>query len=243
MKSAAYVSISQQMVLGRRMDAIAQNLANLNTPAFKGERLLFEEYLHTAEYGQPISYVHEVSLERDMTGGPLDRTGNDLDVALDGPGWFVIGTDEEDLYTRQGHFQVDGARRIVNSSGDPLLNQNGDPFTLGAQDTSITIGSDGTVSSDSGPLGRIKVVDFEDEIALAKVGPGLFANEDDNPPIDLGPEEVTIEQGAIEMSNIQPILEVTRMIDVMRSYQKTQRMVQTGHDLQRRTIQDITSTS
>ena len=94
MKSAAYVSISQQMVLGRRMDAIAQNLANLNTPAFKGERLLFEEYLHTAEDGQPISYVHEVSLERDMTGGPLDRTGNDLDVALDGTGWFVIGTDE-----------------------------------------------------------------------------------------------------------------------------------------------------
>lgn len=243
MTNASYISISQQTVLRRQMDAIAQNLANANTPAFKSERILFEEYLFTGENGEPISYVQEAGLERDMQGGAIEPTGNDLDVALEGPGWLVLQTEDGPRYSRYGHFQLDDTRTLVTPSGDPVLNTDGDPIKLGKNDAKVTIGRDGSVAAGNKSLGRLMVVTFEDDEDLVKIGTGLFAAPEEVVPTELEAEEVILQQGALEMSNVQPILEMTRMIDVLRSYQTAQRLSQAEHDLELQAIDEITATN
>jgi flagellar basal-body rod protein FlgF len=239
MKNAVYVSVSQQMVLRKQMEAIAQNIANVSTPAYKSERVLFEEYLVSAGDGTTVTYANDTGVKRDFTPGRLERTGNDLDIGFSGDGYFVVETADGNLYSRIGHFQLDNERNIVTGAGDKVLGEDGEPIALGAKATNVTIARDGTISSDAGPVGRIMVVTFEKEANLVKQGGGLFASND--VPIELEPEETKLHQGMLESSNVDPILEMTRMIDVLRSYQSTQRLQQTDHDLQRRAIQDITA--
>ena len=114
-------------------------------------------------------------------------------------------------------------------------------ITLEDGDAVITISNDGTVSAESGVLGRIKVVTFENDRVLQKAASGLFTT--DEIPTDLSPEETRIQQGVLETSNVNPILEMTRMIDVLRFYQGTQKLAQTDHDLQRRAVRDIAAVS
>lgn len=242
MTSAVYVSMSKQMVLRKQMDAIAQNLANITTPAFKNERVTFKEYLLPGPDGNPISYVTEDKVQRDMTPGNNSHTGNSLDVAIQGQGWFVVETEEgDDLYTRRGHLSLDEDRQLVTQSGDPILDDAGNAIKLGDEDAVITIGSDGSVSAESGPLGRLQVVTFENEANFYKVSSGLFRTAET--PTELDPDETRVQQGVLETSNVNPILEMTRMIDVLRSYQSTQKLTQTDHDLQRRAARDIVAVS
>lgn len=241
MSNAVYVSLSQQMVLRKQIDAVAQNLANMNTAGFKNERVIFEEYLHEATGGDPVSYVHEVGLQRDLTQGNIDHTDSDLDIALDGAGYFVVQTDDGPRYTRQGHLQIDELRQIVTSRGDPLIGDSEEPITLNDDARNITITKDGTISSENGPIGKFQVVAFDDERALIKAGNGLFIS--DQQPIPADPEKFYVVQGALEASNVEPILEMTRMIEVLRSYQTTQKMVGTDHELRRKAIRDIPAVS
>ena len=237
MTSALYVSMSKQMVLHKQMEAIAQNLSNITTPAFKSERVLFKEYLLPGPDGNSVSYVAQDRIVRDMSPGSYSHTGNDLDIAVNGAGWFVVQAEEGELYTRRGHFKLDENRTIVTATGEPILADDGSEITLKKGDGVITISSDGTITAESGALGRLRVVTFEDDSVLQKVASGLFATTEQ--PTDLSPEETRVQQGALETSNVNPILEMTRMIDVLRSYQSTQKLAQTDHDLQRRAIRDI----
>ena len=113
MTSAVYVSMSKQMVLRKQMEAIAQNLSNITTPAFKSERVMFKEYLLPGPDGNPVSYVAQERIQRDMSPGSYTPTGNALDVAVNGAGWFVVQAEEGELYTRRGHFKLDENRTIV----------------------------------------------------------------------------------------------------------------------------------
>lgn len=237
MTSAVYVSMSKQMVLRKQMEAIAQNLANITTPAFKNERVTFKEYLLPGPDGNPVSYVAQDKILRDMTPGSYTNTGNDLDLAVNGRGWFVVKAEEGELFTRRGHLKLNEERTLVAASGEPILADDDSEITLQEGDAVITIGNDGTVSAESGVLGRIKVVTFEDDRALQKAASGMFTT--DETPTDLAPEETRVQQGVLETSNVNPILEMTRMIDVLRSYQSTQKLTQTDHDLQRRALRDI----
>jgi len=238
MTSAVYVSMSKQMVLRKQMDAIAQNLANITTPAFKSERLTFKEYLLPGTDGNTISYVTQDKIQRDMSPGSYTHTGNDLDVAISGKGWFVVQTEDGgELYTRRGHLTLDEERTLVTTAGEPILDATGNAITLDKGDGVISIGGDGTVSAESGVLGRLKVVTFENEAGLRKVSSGLFSSNET--PTELAPDETRVQQGMLETSNVNPILEMTRMIDVLRAYQSTQKLTQTDHDLQRRAARDI----
>ena len=242
MTSAVYVSTSKQMVLRKQMEAIAQNLANITTPAFKSERVTFKEYLLPGPDGNPVSYVSQDKIQRNMSPGGFSNTGNDLDIALSGPGWFTVKAGSEgELYTRRGHLKLSEERTLVIASGEPILANGGAEITLEDGDAVITISNDGTVSAESGVLGRIKVVTFENDRVLQKAASGLFTT--DEIPTDLSPEETRIQQGVLETSNVNPILEMTRMIDVLRSYQGTQKLAQTDHDLQRRAVRDIAAVS
>jgi flagellar basal-body rod protein FlgF len=241
MSNTIYVTLARQNLLGEEMDAIAQNIANASTTAYKGERRLFQEYLFQSADGSTVSYVEAAGTQRDLAQGRIERTGNDLDVAINGDGYFAVNGPDGVVYTRQGHFQLDAKGTLISSSGLPVLDANGRPIVIPAQTSHISIGRDGTIATNARPLGRLQLVRFEDETQLVRQGEGLFAYGGKAPPQTLRPNDVDVQQGAIEASNISPIIEMTRMIELVRSYQSSQRMMETDTELQRKSIQDFTA--
>ncbi|MGD9536929.1 MAG: flagellar basal-body rod protein FlgF [Alphaproteobacteria bacterium] len=239
MTNTIYVTLARQMLLRNEMDVVAQNIANASTTAYKGERILFEEHLYQSADGSSVSYVVEAGTKRDHAAGRIERTGNDLDVAVNGDGYFVVDGKNGPAYTRQGHFQLDGKGTLVTSSGAPVLDANSRPIVIGRA-SHVTIGRDGTIATDRGPLGRIQLVEIENEDQLQRLGEGLFAYGGE-PPKPMQPEEVDLQQGALEASNVSPIVEMTRMIELVRSYQSAQRMMDTDNELLRKSIQEMTA--
>ncbi|MBT6116338.1 MAG: flagellar basal-body rod protein FlgF [Rhodospirillaceae bacterium] len=236
MENTSYISLSRQAVVQRQMQVIANNVANASTPAFKSERLLFQEFVEQAGDGTEISFVQDVAVIRDLSEGSFDRTGNPLDLAISGEGYFAVETPKGTEYTRNGRFQIDGDGQLVTGSGHPLLGEGDRPIVLNPGETMIEINPDGVIGTSAGPIGRVQVVRFEDQQAMQQTEGGLFETDQAALP---SPEAKVI-QGMVEASNVQPIVEMTRMIDAVRGYQSTQTMVQSEHERQISTIQALT---
>ncbi len=239
MENPSYVALSRQMVLQHRMDIIANNIANASTPAFKGERLMFAEYLARTSPAERLSYVRDVATVRDTGDGEMTHTGNTLDVALHGRGYFVVDTAQGTRYTRNGHLNLDAAGRLVTGQGHPVLGEGTRPLIIGPSAKSIDIARDGTVSTDNGVVGRIQIVRFANDQDLRQVGNGLYVSAQQPVPA----ADAAVVQGMVEESNVQPILEITRMIETVRAYQSTQRLIETEHDLQRESIRRLSQSS
>ena len=224
--------ISRQMGIQREMDAIANNMANSSTDGFKNERILFAEYLQNIGNNQTIALVQDVGIIRDFSDGPLRATGNPLDIAIRGEGFLQVETEDGILYTRSGRLHLDPTGMLINADGMALMGDDGLPILTFPGDTSIVIDPDGRVSSESGELGRLALVEFDDLEKLQKLGNGLYkANQEPIPA-----EETTIVQGSLEGSNVEPITEMTRMITLLRSYQGSQTLGNEEHDLRRKAI-------
>lgn len=239
MDTGQTVFLSQQLAAYQSMDAIANNLANISTAGFKSEAPQFQEYMEQVQAPegqtgtQTVSLVQQTGSVRDLSEGHIDMTGAPFDLALRGQGYFVIQTANGPRYTRNGHFELDASGRIVSDSGDPVQGAGGD-ITISATDGDITIASDGTVSGANGQIGQINIVDFPDDRALVKEGDSLYSTSQSSQSSD-----ATIVQGAIESSNVQPVVEMSNMIEVMRSYQASLNLSQSQSDLVRQAIDKL----
>ncbi len=226
MENSLTIALARQSVLARQMDVIATNLANLETAGFKAENMIFQETLTRTAEGEFLSLVHDVGFVRDLSEGPMVGTQSPLDLAISGQGYFVIDTPDGERYTRHGVFQLDDGGKIVTTEGNPVLNTGGAPITVPLDTTSITITRDGTVSANAQELGKIKLVSFENPQALSKIGSGLYEAVGQSPEPDPDSEVL---QGMVENSNVKGVIEMTRMIDTVRSYQAAAKLADTEH--------------
>ncbi len=220
MESTSIIALSRQSVIKREMGVIANNIANMNTTAFKSEKMMFVEYLVRSKGGDKIggerhSYVRDVATVRDNSEGPVQLTGNPLDLAIKQDGYFVIGTPGGERYTRNGNFQLDQEGQLVTRTGDPVLSGDGEPFFFSPEDRDITITVDGTVSTENGALGKLNVVTFQNPYELKVVAGGLYSSRQVPQAVDAP----VVMQGMLEKSNVEPIIEMTRMIEASRSFQ------------------------
>jgi flagellar basal-body rod protein FlgF len=222
------------------MDVIATNLANLETAGFKAENMIFMEHLEQTAEGEVLSLVHDVSFVRDLSEGPMVGTQSPLDLAIHGQGYFVVDTPDGERYTRHGVFQLDDSGQIVTTEGHPVLNNGGAPIAVPLDTSSITITRDGTISADAQEIGRIKLVSFENPQALSKIGSGLYEAVDQTPTTDPDSE---ILQGMVENSNVKGVVEMTRMIDTVRSYQAAAKLADTEHQRILDAIEALVSTA
>ena len=239
MENATYIALSREVALRRQMDVVANNLANISTPAFKGQTMLFKEYVAQLEGGESMSYVQEDRAVRDMTEGPMTPTGGPLDLAIHGEGYFVVNTPLGPRYTRAGSLRIDATGQIVTTDGHPIANDQNRSIVVPATSGEIIVARDGTVSTPTGSIGRLQIVRFDDDQALREVASGLF-------DADAAPQpnpEAEIVQGMIEESNVQGVVELTRMMAILRSYQSIQRMLDNEHERERQAIGTITSSS
>jgi len=221
MENTLYIALSRQSTLRRELSTIANNIANMNTTGFKGEKTMFVEHLVKSKgtgrvLGDKLAYVRDIAQYRNMHEGPVIQTGNELDLAIHGDGYFSVETEQGTRFTRDGNFTLNAEGQLTTKSGAPVLSAEGQPFFFGPTDHKISIAADGTISTNNGELGKLDLVAFDNDQQLQKVAGGLYSSKSDPIPA----ENTTIVQGAVEGSNVNPLLEMTRMIQVQRAYEK-----------------------
>jgi flagellar basal-body rod protein FlgF len=241
MDNALLISLSHQIASYRSMDVIANNLANVSTPAFQREEPTFQEYVaHVppaeGQSGmQSLSFVQDAGVVRDLSEGRMDTTGAPFDLAVHGKGYFVVQTSAGERYTRNGHFGLDASGQIVTSNGDPVQGDGG-PITITPDDGDVHIAQDGTISGKNGQIGRVRVVDFATPRGLVKEGASLYAANGQSP---VSADSYQLNAGMLETSNVEPVIEISHMIEVMRAYQATATLTQTQEDLMRQAIDKL----
>lgn len=242
MENTFLIGLSQQMATNRAMEVIANNLANMSTPAFKRESVQFEEYMvevpaTEAEGGGTVnvSFVLDRGVSRDISEGRFEQTGSQFDMAIAGKGYFVVQTPNGDRYTRNGHFKLDEQGRVVTEDGG-ILQSDGGAITLQPQDGDLRVGRDGTLSTNLQLLGKLRIVNFADERALQKAGASLY-NAGAQAPQAV--PNARVSQGMLERSNVEPVIEISRMIDVLRAYQASADLTKSGEDLLKQAIEKL----
>ena len=244
MPSGLYIAASGMDSTLARQSVIANNLANVSTIGFKQNRAVdvaFPTYLiarlhdqrmnvldGTAELRPNIGFmgggVIPQAITTDYSQGAHLDTKNPLDFALNGPGFFtVLNPDGKTLLTRDGNFSLDGNGRLVTEDGLPVLGHNGEIYVDGNQ---VTVDAEGNINVDGKALDQLLVVKVQDESKLTKMGHSLFAIGPNN-KVDTAPDDIRVEQGTLEQSNVNSITEMVNMIDTYRSYELNSRIIST----------------
>ena len=243
MENASLVGLSRQVVLRRELDVISNNVANMNTSGFKAEQMAFGEYLmpkardETFERrsDRTLSFVEDIATWHDQSAGVIQTTGGETDVAIDGEGFFVVEGAGGTRYTRNGAFQINAQGTLVTSEGAQVLSTSG-PIQFGPNEHGVTISADGTIATNEGVRGKLRVARFQSPQDLTKDGSSTFKSE--ATPLD-GIGRTRLVQGAIEKSNVRPVLEMSRLVEVTRAYESVTSMLSKQDDLRRSAIEKL----
>ena len=242
MENALLIGLSREVALARELDVIANNMANVNTNGFKARESRFAEHLMPTARAdafqrpdQMLSYVIDAGTPLDLSAGMIERTGNPLDAAIKGDGYFTVQTPQGERFTRNGAFEINSQGQLVTSDGHVVQGENG-PIAITPQETGLMIGADGTISSSQGVRGRLRLVRFADAQALKNEGANLFSSTAQAQPAGATSR---VEPGAIERSNVKPVLEMSRLMEVNRSYTSVANMLSKMDELRRSAIQRL----
>lgn len=239
MENSIYIAAQKAAVLERRMAVVANNIANINTPGFKRQEMIFSEFLHKVQPKHQVSFSQDVSTWTDFQGGPIEATGNTFDLAILGKGFFRVSVGEEPFYTRHGSFRMDETGTLMTPHGGFLMDRDGLPVTLplNTRDTRIT--AEGVVVADGLEIAQLDLIEFANPQELKIGGSNLFYA----PPgvVPLLSRDARIVQGSIETSNVKGVVEMTRMIEASRSYGAAHRLITEEYTRQKTAIETLGS--
>jgi len=240
MENAQLINLSRQIALRHQMDVVANNMANINTTGFKAQAILFEEYISPVARDQDfmspdqdLSFTQDWATLNDMQPGAIVQTGSQLDVALQGEGFFAVQTPAGERWTRSGAFQLNASGLLVALSGNPVLGEGGQ-ISFDPTETDITITDDGTVMTPAGSKGKLRIVEFDDPRLLTREGNNLYSGGEPLPAV-----ETRALQGAVERSNVSGVTEMAEMIRVNRSYQTLAGIMQKQDELRSSAIRRL----
>lgn len=241
MENAAYVGLSRQMALRRELDVVANNIANADTTGFKVEQMLIGtevgERARNAFVRPGVSFVLDKGVGRDYGQAALEQTGRNLDFGIEGEGaFFKVSNAAGEAYTRDGAFTLDPEGRLTTQAGAAVQGDGGD-IILDRSLGEPSVAADGTISQNGTPAGRLSIVRFDTLAALEKGGDGLYRNASNAAAIDA--TDARVRQGMLEGSNVNPILEITNLIEIQRAYESVTRMIENANDLSRRAVERL----
>ena len=242
MENPSTIALSRLVAQGRALEVTATNIANASTPGFRGERVLFSDWLAREPLraeppgGRILEYTQDRATYRDHQPGTLQHTANPLELAIGAAtGWFTVQAPQGPRLTRAGHFQLDSQGRIVDEQGEPLLDTQGQPLQVTPADTILTVAGDGTLSSQNGQIGKVGVVEPNDENRMTAEGGRLLNTTSPTQPV----ARPHIVQGAVEDSNVSEITELNKMMTDLREFQFTTQFLQGESDRQTNAIDKI----
>ncbi len=233
MDNPGYVTLARQSGLLRNLNVIANNLANMSTEGFRREGVVFTEVLQRLDVqGGGVSQANAKARFTDFSQAEFHQTGGRFDFAIQGDGFFLIETQDGPVLTRSGSFtrNIDG--ELATSDGNRVLGDGEAPLFFPADAKKIEVASDGTISADALPVGRMALVTVEDQSTLVRMGSGLFAAPDGF----IEATNASIFHGYVEKSNVDPVREITRLIDVQRAYEMGQSFLSTEDERMRQVI-------
>ncbi len=233
MDNSIYIAVSRQLALFRDLEATANNIANTNTVGYGSEHILFDSYL-TKDVNQgernDMAFANPAYSYRNLATGSMAVTGNDLDMAIQGEGYFQVQTPLGIRYTRAGNFQRSGEGILITPDGHPVLDASGQIIQFPEDTQTITVGELGNIKANGEDFANLGIVMFENPQLLERLGSKLYASE----VAPLPAEGVRVLQGTLEGSNVQPVLEMTHMIEVSRSVESTAQLIASIYDLERK---------
>jgi flagellar basal-body rod protein FlgF len=256
MSGDIYLAASAARAYEKRLETVANNLANITSAGFKRDRVAFQAYMLSAA-GNPVpvqppypaaaeaqSFWVEYRSLVDFSPGPLRQTANPLDLSLDGKGFFTIQSPEGTLYTRRGNFTINPEGFLATQEGWPVMGEGGEIRVegAGAQRTAaeITVGQNGEVQVNGTSVGRLQLSDFADPGGLTKIAGGYFTADGTAPePLEDG----RVAQGFLEMANVEAVQMLAEMIEVLRGYESYQKVIRTVDELNAKSIADVGRTS
>ena len=221
MENPGYIALSRLIAQQRALDVRASNIANANTPGYKAESVMFSDYLvrqtggPAPPGGRTVQMVQDRATYRDYGEGQVLKTGNSLDLALPGDGFFVVNTPGGTRYTRAGRFSISSTGQIVDMAGNTLLGTDWRPIQVPPDSASLTVDGDGGISSDGAPVGKFRIVQFDDKQSLQAEGNSTFSAKQTARDM----QQPNVMQGSLEGANIQSVVEVTRMMGEMREFE------------------------
>jgi flagellar basal-body rod protein FlgF len=224
MDSGLYAACTALVSRTQALDTIANNLANASTVGFRSERNVFSSVLASTGGGsssvlnQAINNYGIMSgTTTDQTQGALQKTGNSLDVGIEGPGYFVVQTASGPMYTRNGAFQVSSNGQLVTATGDAVM---GDKGVISIAPGTVSISADGTISSDGAVVGKLKVVEFPAGTELTSAGSTYYSAPANTATAATASD---VRQGTLESSNVNPVASMVDLVNAQRSAEMMQR--------------------
>jgi flagellar basal-body rod protein FlgF len=231
MQNGLYVSLSAQIALERRLETVAANIANANTPGYRVDGVSFaEELANTGE--SKTSFVDAGQTYISRRSGPLTQTGNPLDMAIQGDGWFAVQSNGQTVYTRDGRMTIDENGGLMSITGAPVLDAAGAPIQLDPSAGPPGIARDGMISQNGRQVGAVGLFALDPDANLTRAGTSGFTSDKGAQPI-LDFRGNGVVQGAIEGANVDPVREMTRLIEITRTFDGiTNGVTQTENSLQ-----------
>lgn len=225
MSNAIYAALARQTGLMNEMQVVANNIANASTTGYKSDRAVFAEFIaggrnNLSDLSMGSLAGHSFNMEQ----GGLRVTGGRLDLAVQGEGFFLVETPQGQMLTRAGHFQLNEQGEVIDSAGNRVLTAGGGPIAIPEEATNFMIAADGTISANGAILGQIGVV--VPTGPLQRSSGTMFTAPDGYAPA----ETPGVLQGALEQSNVSPVLEVARLIEVQRAYEAGQSLIEREDD-------------
>ncbi|MGO4870868.1 MAG: flagellar basal-body rod protein FlgF [Roseiarcus sp.] len=231
MQNGLYVSLSAQVALERRLETIANNVANMNTVGYRAEGVSFATEVANAG-GNRIDYVSGGSPFISRQTGAMIKTGNPLDVAVQGQGWFAINTADGVAYTRDGRMRISATGALETLNGNGVLDAGGAPILLNPAAGPPTIAGDGMIAQDGKQIGAVGLFAIDDDAKLTRAeNSGVIPDKPATPILDFTKNGIV--QGFVEGANVNPIEEMTKLITVTRTFDGVnQQVTQTESSLQ-----------
>ena len=245
MEAPAYVTLSAQVALERQLEVVANNVANANTTGFKADRQLFQSYITRASgSGDSVAFVQDRATYIDHTNGPIQPTGNPLDVAIQGDAFLAVTAPQGTMYTRDGQMHAGTDGTLLNSNGNAVQSADGQPIQLPDSYQQVEIKGDGTVTvrvnNQSQDVGQIGMFRSSDPLVMRKSGDNLFtASPAAMQPIDTNDPTTRLVQGSLEGSTVQPVKEIANMTELSRAYERLQTLLSDDNDRESKMIEAL----
>jgi len=233
MDAALYTTLNRQSGLMREMGVVANNIANSSTTGFRREGVVFSEYVAALDHDPSLSMAHASGRHVDLSQATLAQTGGTFDFAIQGEGFFLVETPQGERLTRAGSFTPSAEGELVTPDGFRLLDAGGAPIFV-PPDTKVALARDGTLSANDEPVAQVGLWRPTDPLALRHQSGTLF-DADALEPVEDG----QVLQGMLEDSNVQPVSEIARMIEVQRAYELGQKFLDAEDERVRGVIQAL----